>query len=221
MHLAEAREMVLGPIVSGQPETAQLMVDLVSPDGDPGKFRIDGKTARVIQRFSGWHVPISLGWFGGGYDQPVITKTAFYWYVFVIPDLGRYQGSHYFIRDYLQMREWVLAFTAPLGNAHRDHSDWQADLQLYPGEEAGYFRWGDEPFGTGEQPGRVFEADNLATVAVPPPPGAHVGTFGLGGESAAHRLLKQYVAAHPLDFGLSPAAVPTSSTGSPPGTAST
>jgi hypothetical protein len=200
--------MVLGLMAAGQPEATRLMVDPASPDGDAGKFWIDGKTARVIHRFSGWHVPISLGWFTGGYDQPVINKTAFYWYVFAIPNLGRYRADHYFICDYLQMRDWVLKFTAPLGNTHRDHADWRADLQLYPGEDAGYFRWGDEPAGVGEQPSRVFEADNLATVAVPAPAGAHVGSYGVGGESAAHRLLKLYVASHPLEFGLSSAAVP-------------
>src|SRR5712692_2574129 len=156
MQVAEAREMVLGLMFSGQPEAARLLVDRASPDGDAGKFRIDGKPARVIHRFSGWHVPISLGWFSGGYDEPVINRGAFYWYVFAIPNLGRDRADHYFVCDYLQVREWVLAFAAPLGNTHRDHADWRADLPLYSGEEAGYFRWGDEPAGTSDQPGRVF-----------------------------------------------------------------
>jgi hypothetical protein len=70
--------------------------------------------------------------------------------------------------------------------------------------------WHDDglrPTGIDEQPGRVFEVDNLATAAVPPPAGQHVGGYGTGGESAAHKLLKLYVAGHPLQFGLSPAAV--------------
>lgn len=98
-------------------------------------------------------MPISLNWFNGAYEQPVIHKTPFYWYVFAVPNLGRYHADHYFVCDYLQMREWVLGFAAPLGNDHRDHATWRADLLLYPGERAGYFRWGDEPAGTGEQPG--------------------------------------------------------------------
>lgn len=208
MRLAEARQMVLDLMFAGQPVTARLMVDPVSPDDDAGKFRIDGKIARVVQRHSGWHVPISLGWFNGAYDQPMINKTPFYWYVFTIPNLGRYRADHYFICDYLQIRDWVLAFIAPLGKTHQDHADWRADLRLYPDEEIGYFRWGDEPIGVDEQPGRVFEVDNLSTVAIPAPPGAHVGSYGAGGESAAHKLLKLYVASHPLEFGLSPAAVP-------------
>ena len=36
---------------------------------------MDEKTARVIHRFSGWPVPISLRWFSGGYDQQVINGT--------------------------------------------------------------------------------------------------------------------------------------------------
>ena len=208
MNVAEARELVLGLIFAGQSQIAQLAVDPASPDGDPGKFLIDGKIARVIHRYNGWSVPISLGWFSGGYDQPVINKTAFYWYAFAIPNLGRYRADHYLICDYLQMRDWALAFTAPRGNTHRDHADWRADLRLYPGEQAGYFRWGDEPVGATEQPGRVFEADNLATIAIPAPAGQHVGGYGPGGESAAHKLLKLYVADHPLEFGLSAAAIP-------------
>jgi hypothetical protein len=57
------------------------------------------------------------------------------------------------------------------------------------------------------QPGRVFQVDNVATITIPPPPGQHVGGYGPGGESAAHRLLKLYVASHPLEFGLSAAAI--------------
>ena len=145
MNLAEARDLVLGLIFAGQSQGAGPVVDPASPDGDPGKFLIDGKIARVIHRFNGWNVPISFAWFAGGYDQPVIHKTAFHWYAFAIPNLGRYRADHYFICDYLQMRDWVLAFTAPLGNTHRDHAGWRADLRLYPGEQTGYFRWGDEP----------------------------------------------------------------------------
>jgi hypothetical protein len=139
MRLAEGKDMVLRLILAGQRDAAwSLLVSPVSPDGDPGKFLIDGKAARAIHRFSGWHVPISLGWFSGGYDQPVINGTAFYWYAFAIPERGMYRADHYFICDYLQMREWVLSFAAPRGNDHRDHASWRADLRLYPGEQAGY-----------------------------------------------------------------------------------
>ena len=78
MRLAEAKDMVLRLIMAGQPDAAwSLLIKPASPDGDPGKFLIDGKVARAIHRFSGWHVPINLGWFSGGYDQPVINGTAF------------------------------------------------------------------------------------------------------------------------------------------------
>lgn len=124
------------------------------------------------------------------------------------PGTRVYQADRYFICDYLQMREWVLAFSAPRGNTHHDHSSWRCNLRLYSGERIGCFRWGDEPVGTDEQPGRVFEVDNLATIVVPSPAGRHVGSYGAGGESAAHRLLKLRVADHRLDFGLSAAAIP-------------
>lgn len=208
MKPAEAKDLVLSLIQAGQPEAARsLRVSSVSPDGDLAKFLIDGKVARAIHRFNGWQVPISVGWFGGGYELPLIHRTPFYWYAFAIPERGMYQTDHYFICDYLQMREWVLSFTAPLGKTHRDHSPWRCDLRLYQGERHGYFRWGDEPVDVHEQAGRVFEVDNIATIATPPPLGQHVGSYGVGGESAAHKLLKLYVAEHPLEFGLSAAAI--------------
>jgi hypothetical protein len=150
--------------------------------------------ARAIHHFDGWYAPINLRWFVGSYDQPVINSTPFYWYVFALPKRRRYLSDHYFICDYLQMREWVLAFSAPLGNTHRDHSNWRSDLRLYPDERSSYFRWGDEPPGIDDQPGRAFEVDNFATAIAPVPLGQHVGTFGVGGESTAHKLLKYYVA---------------------------
>jgi hypothetical protein len=82
-----------------------------------------------------------------------------------------------------------------------------ADCPGPPEEDTGYFRWGDESAGVSEQPGRVFEVDNLTSVAMPPPAGEHVGGYGPGGESAAHKLLKLYVAGNPLEFGLSSAAI--------------
>ena len=107
------------------------------------------------------------------------------------------------------MREWVLDFGAPLGYDHRDHRSWRADLRLYPAlptEHQGYFRWGDEPPGVDDRPGRVFELDNIQTITQVVPPGSHIGTYGPGGESAAHRLLKLYVASHPVELGFSPEA---------------
>jgi hypothetical protein len=218
MRAEEAKVLVVS-LMLGSLRTAEglTLVDAVSPDGDPAKFMIAGKIARAIHHFDGWFVPINRTWFSGSYDQPVINKTPFYWYVFAVPARRRYRADHYVICDYLQVREWVMAFAAPLGNDHRDHKLWRCDLRLYPDERAGYFRWGDEPPGRDDQPGRVFEVDNLATAGqpaqaetagAPAQGGQHVGLFGPGGESAAHRLLKFYVAGHPLEFGLSAAAIP-------------
>lgn len=209
MRAAEAKELVLGSMLGGlRPADGLALVDPASPDGDPAKFWIDGKVARVIHHFDGWYVPINMSWFAGSYDQPMINRTPFYWYVFAIPARRRYRADHYIICDYLHMRDWVLAFAAPRGNDHRDHKLWRCDLRLYPDERTGYFRWGDEPPGRDDQPGRVFDVDNLGTVGMPAPAGQHVGRFGPGGESAAHRMLKLYVADHPLEFGMSATAIP-------------
>ena len=210
MKVVEAKQLVLDILFDcGSLTDASSLVNPDSPDGDPGKFLIAGKVARAIHHYDGWYVPINLGWFNGGFEEPIINKFPFYWYVFAIPKRNRYLADHYFVCDYLQMRDWVLDFTAPLGNDHRDHSNWRADLRLYSSTETehqGYFRWGDESPGNNERLGRVFSLDNIATVAVSPPLGQHVGSFGSGGESAAHILLKLYVAANPSMCGLSESA---------------
>lgn len=212
MRVGEAKDLILDLVrLDLATSGASVAVDPTSPDlSDPGKFTIDGRLARVIHHFNGWNLPISPSWFLGGFDPPKIHQTAFYWYAFAIPARGGH-SPHYFVCDYLQMRDWVLDFDAPLGNDHRDHSMWRADLRLFDEEpeRTGYFRWGDEPVGTTPRPGRVFTLDNLATIPACRELQVPVGARGPGGESSAHLLLKLFVAAHPTEFGLSDEAVPT------------
>ena len=207
MKVGEARELVLSLITADQASSSSVvLVDVRSPDGDEGKFLIDGKPARAIHHFDGWYVPINLDWFTGSFDLPIINGSPFYWYVFALPRRNRYKADHYFLCDYLQMRDWVLDFTAPRGNLHQDHRLWRADLRLYSSgrlEHQGYFRWGDEPPGINDRPGRVFELDNILTLCDVVPPDRHVGSYGPGGESAAHNLLKLYVASHLSELGFS------------------
>lgn len=212
MRVGEAKVLVVDLIATDLAGTgAPVVLNPVSPDPkDPGKFLLDGRVARAIHHYDGWYVPIDLGWFEDGFDQPQVHDQPFYWYVFALPSRGRYLRDHYVICDFLQVRDWVLDFAAPLGRDHRDHRQWRADLRVYPDEAVereGYFRWGDEPVGE-LRPGRVFELDNVVTLTGLEMTGERVGTHGLGGESAAHRRLKLYVASHPTDFGLSSRAQP-------------
>jgi hypothetical protein len=211
MTVLEAKQLVLelmnGNVPSG---ISSVAVDPKSPDpSDPGKFSINGKPARVIHHFSGWHVPINLDWFHGGYSQPRINRGNFFWYVFAMPDFGRYKQPHYFVCDYLQMRQWVLEFNAPKGRDHRDHSDWLANIHIYrelSSETQAYFRWGDEPLDFSPLTSRVIMLDNVVTLSERLD---HIGTYAPGGESEAHRRLKLYVAEHPTLIGLRPTAQST------------
>lgn len=211
MRVDEAKDLVLDLMRLEMATTGLgIAVDPTSPDlRDPGKFMIDGRVARAIHHFSGWNLPISPSWFRSGYGPPMIHETPFHWYAFAIPAKGVHH-AHYFVCDYLQMRDWVLDFDAPLGNDHRDHFTWRADLRIFDEtpERTGYFRWGDEPVGTTPRPGRVFTLDNLSTIPACRQLNGPVGARGPGGESSAHLLLKLFVAAHPTDFGLSANAVP-------------
>ena len=177
-----------------------VLIDPASPDPrDPGKFSIDGKPARAIHHFSGWHPPIHLDWFGDGYDPPCINGRPFHWYAFAIPRLRRREADHYFVCDYLQMRQWVREFAAPKGVDHRDHTDWRADLRIHEGRRSGFFRWGDEPIDFTARPeSRCFPLDNLADLcALRSSPTFPIGARRGTGESEAHRLLKEFVLARP------------------------
>jgi len=210
MKVAEAKQLAIDLIVrdvGGSP--LAITLDSASPDGDAGKFTLHGRTARAIHHFDGWYVPINLSWFNGSFDPPEIHRRPFHWYVFAIPHRRDLTSEHYFVCDYMQIRDWVLDFSAPLGRDHRDHRNWRADLRVLPDDpeqRTGYFRWGDEPVGSKPVPSRVFELDNAATLAEEALVSQRVGVFGPGGESSAHRQLKLYVATHGTDFGMSHAA---------------
>ena len=212
MRVDEAKAMVVELISTDLTlSRSAVRLEATSPDSrDPGKFLLNGKPARVIHHWSGWHPGINLAWFSGSFDPPAIHGSPFYWYVFAVPRLNtRRRRDHYFICDYLQMRDWVLDFGAPLGNQHRDHSDWRADVRVFVDdgtEQTGYFRWGDEPVGSIARASRVIRLDNAATIDEVAVGGLHVGVFGPGGESADHNRLKLYVATHPVEFGLSATA---------------
>jgi hypothetical protein len=215
MKVIEAKRLVLDGIFRDiRLASLSVEVDSTSPDPtDPGKFVIDGKPARVVHHYSGWHPHINLSWFSGSYDMPKIQSAEFYWYVFAIPSLGRLKSNHYLICDYLQVRDWVLEFAAPGGNTHQDHNDWRADIRVDRGlsdESQAYFRWGDEPSEEWLFPSRIVRLDNIAVVAqneLITSMGKRIGSYGIGGESEAHRRLKLYVAKKPDLLSLSSNAV--------------
>lgn len=155
-------------------------------------------------------MPINLAWFSGSLEPPTINGP-FDWYAFALPRRSWGTRDHYFVCDYLQLREWVLDFAAPLGNDHRHHKHWRSDVRVMrgdPEERTGYFRWGDEPVGAVNRPSRVIELDNAVTLAVTGLTSQREGVFGPVGESAAHRHLKLYVASHGSEFGMSVGATP-------------
>jgi hypothetical protein len=157
MLLVEARDLVLRLMVRDLAATgANVEIDsgLCDP-GDPGKFLIDRKPARAIYQRDGWYVPINRAWFAGSADPPRINDGWFNWYVLAIGETAR-RCAHYLICDFRQMREWVLDFTAPKGDDHRDHKPWRAGLRVLPGAtNQAYFRWGDEDENDFTRPNRV------------------------------------------------------------------
>jgi hypothetical protein len=209
--VSEAKELVLELArADTKAEVLGSAIDPRSPDpGDPGKFSLYGRAARVIHRYDGWHVPIRRSWFEDSYELPEIHDFPFYWYAFAIPKYGKFTRPHYFLCGYQEVREWVLEFDAPLGIDHREHSDWRADFQPYgnnQAEELAYFRWGDEPVNKPTRPSRLIRLDNVDEIAA-----AEVASSTIVPrvESEAHHRLKRYVAAHPEILGLSADYEPT------------
>jgi hypothetical protein len=65
MNVAQGKKLVLDGIFADILRTGvPALVDPQSPDPtDPGKFVLNGKSARVVHHFSGWRVPINQSWF--------------------------------------------------------------------------------------------------------------------------------------------------------------
>ena len=79
MTLAEAKRQVLSLIEDDIAKSKiGVFVDVKSPDRDPGKFLLDGKSARVIAPFNGFNVNIAMSWFDGSSEMPKINGGNFY-----------------------------------------------------------------------------------------------------------------------------------------------
>ena len=183
----------------------QFSVD--SPDGDLAKFTINGKVARAIHVFNGYHLPIRLEWFTGEMVLPRINRNEFYYYVFAIEPRLSYSVSepHYLITDYLTIRNWVLEFDAPFGRDFRNQNHWMANIRPFSDGTA-YFRWGDESLHDySSRESRLRQLDNvreLLAVGSEAPADGKGRRVGSGGESDEHLQLKQLVASNPSLIGL-------------------
>lgn len=78
MKVGEAKQLAVDLIsrdVGGSP--LAITFDTASPDGDAGKFVLDGRPARAIHHFDGWYVPINLGGSRGASIRPSSTGSPF------------------------------------------------------------------------------------------------------------------------------------------------
>jgi len=190
---------------------SDVQFDRTSPDDDAGKFTLNGKIARAIHIFSGYHLPIRLEWFTGGTDKPIVKGTEFDYYVFAIEPRKDVPNPHYFIADYLSVRQWVLEFDDPLGKNWEADNNWGAHIRPFS-DGTGYFRWIDEAVNDFSLPSRLLALDNVGSLESSQPTAAsttpNITNLGGGnptggtGESDRHKRLKQYVADHPQIIGL-------------------
>jgi hypothetical protein len=149
-------------------------------------------------------MPVRSEWFDGQSPKPVINNGEFDFYALAIKPKVDDQNPHYLLVHYLTVRDWVLEFEAPLGRDWRDSRTWMANVHVFS-DGAGYFKWGDEPNGEFGHNSRLVELDNVLSVTTPNPSGENSGSghkYGRGGESEAHKALKNYVASHPELLGL-------------------
>ncbi len=213
MKLAEARDLSFALIRRDLLSAGLLhLLDTASPDGDAGKFQLAGKPARLVPHRDGFYLNVNLDWFKGSDDLPQISGGSFYWYVFVLPG----PDARYHLCAAHRMRDWAVGFDAPLGRTFHDKLRWRSDLHRIESSDAALFRWGDEERqAVIGRPDRIVELDNaVAELAATGQPGTERGISipgpggRAGGESQAHLLLKQYIAAHPELLGLSAQAVP-------------
>lgn len=201
MNLADARALALVLIQRDLDAQEGLhTLDAASPDGDPGKFMLTGRPARVVFQRDGFYLNVNLGWFEGADDLPRISGGPFFWYVFVLsaPD------PRYFVCSARRMRKWAVEFSAPRGRDFHDSLRWRSDVHRIVGcPDAAVFRWGDETREfAASRPDRILDLDNVvAALDEELGPRVHGGRTE-GGESQAHLLLKQYIARHPTLIGV-------------------
>ena len=144
-----------------------LIIDTGSPDGDPGKFQIDGKVARAIHRFDGFHVQINSAWFDGKFEQPEVNNGHFYWYVFALASSRSKTAQSYFVCPYKKIIEFVLDFSNPGGPDYRDQTTWNG--RIFPENDdytLGYFAWRSEPRER-RKPSRYINLRNIFEVVQP------------------------------------------------------
>ena len=159
--LEESKKQVLKLIdLDKQIMSKPVELDSVSPDGDRGKFVLEGKLARVIYPRDGFYLNINRDWFAGSVDPPKVNITEFHWYVFALEG-GLNQVTNYFICDYLQIRQYALEFNAPTVDIHRAKLSWRGQIHIL-GDRRGYFRWGDEPKDDLSLTSRYIDLRNIA-----------------------------------------------------------
>lgn len=209
MKLEPATTAVL-PLIGADLARAGLAdaLDPTSPDGDPGKFRLAGRPARVIYHHDAYYLNVNLAWFDG-VDAPASIKGGpVEFYVFVIPG----PVVRYWICPWRQLMGLAREFTGPTRERYRSTLRWRAVLRaLRDLPDAVLFYWADENVEEQRRHGwRIVDLDN-AVAAVGQElhrRAGHPGRFAAGGEGEAHRRLKLFIAGHPELVGASARAVP-------------
>jgi hypothetical protein len=185
--------------------TADLGVGVVnpaSPDGDVGKFTVAGVPARVIIQRDGYYLNTNPGWFRGDDAPAQIIGGPIGIYVFVLPGTP----LRYWACSWQRLRDLALDFRGESLPHYQVTTRWRADLHVIrDAPDAVLFRWGDEIAAVQlMRPSRIMDLGN-ASALLPEPSvvGGSAGARARGGEGLAHRLLKDYLAAHPELVGVS------------------
>lgn len=204
MKVLEAKELAIRWVQDEiRTNSFDIRLSPYSPDGDPGKFMVFGKTVRIMYPRDGFYVQINRDWFSGSETPPNIKGSAFYYYFFIIDEYSR----QYYICDYNQIRKFVLDFQAPKGHYYQDQTRWRGNIEIL-NSKSGYFRWGDERYGD-QRASRFIRINNLSElidtkdrVKFEPTIKDPIPKYGSGGESHEHKTLKEYIANNPDILGL-------------------
>ncbi len=183
------------------------LLDPRPPGADPGKFRLAGLPARLWPPRDGVYLNVNPDWFRGSTDPARIRGEPFYWSVFLVRK--PVPRIHVAAQDWL--RRQALSFDGPTREHYRRTLRWRGQFHCIAHTDLALFRWGDETVAQAQAlPDRLVRLDNAAEAVLTDPlaapsvlaePPAAYGGLG-GGESPAHRMLKEYVADHPEVLGL-------------------
>jgi hypothetical protein len=204
MKLKDSKNQVLSLINrDAMKKGVSIILDPRSPDGDEGKFVLDGKVSRVANYFSGFHLQVPKTWWEDkSWEAPKVNGTPIDLWIFPLGDYLNGLMAHYHIVDYQKIREFVLDWNYEFSYSG-SRNTWMCYIPRIT-ETVGYFKWGSEPKRVYDKLGRFIHLDNIATYKYRNffinDLGEIAGDDNNNGDKYYESTVENYIKKHPKEF---------------------